>query len=152
MALTSLPESIKALTSSYWSLWNWTGYRIQGTRCRGKAPGTSAIASVLASVINAEIAETITSFLGPFPWLGEVPWVVAFFVAVVAGDLAKVLAFLPTVCRVDPSGQGTAFSSFAPFSMRLFPFLLPSFVVDVGSLLGSGRTVRGLWRRGRSFW
>ncbi len=56
IALTSLPESIKALTSG-WSSWNWTGYRMQGTRCRGQI-----LASKLA-VTDVEVAETAASFL-----------------------------------------------------------------------------------------
>ena len=50
IALTSMPESIKA--SNCWA-WNWTGYRIKGTRCK---------ASGLA-VTDVEVAETATSFL-----------------------------------------------------------------------------------------
>ncbi len=56
IALTSLPESIKTLTLG-WSFWNWTGYRMQGTRCRGPI-----LASELA-LTDVEVAETAAIFL-----------------------------------------------------------------------------------------
>ncbi len=56
IALTSLPESIKALTLG-WSSWNWTGNQIQGTHYKGPI-----LASELA-VTEMEVAETAATFL-----------------------------------------------------------------------------------------
>ncbi len=55
IALTSLWELIKALTLG-WSSWNWTGYRMQGTRCKGLI-----LVSKLA-VTDVEVAKTVAIF------------------------------------------------------------------------------------------